>query len=116
MLAILDSNKLSCINAKNESPKVQRWKLHCQEFDFKVEHIPGVDNVEADGFLRIMQPQVSEEESYLEIQALELSASQEEHVVNTVDYEKIQSVHGGVRGHLGSNKTIEGILKKYEMN
>ena len=34
-----DSKNLSYMNAENKSQKVQRWKLHCQEFDFKVEHI-----------------------------------------------------------------------------
>ena len=33
-----DSKNLSYMNAENKSQKVQRWKLHCQEFDFKVEH------------------------------------------------------------------------------
>ena len=41
------------MNAENKSQKVQRWKLHCQEFDFKVEHIPGEENIEADGFSRL---------------------------------------------------------------
>ena len=34
------------MNAENKSQKVQRWKLYCQEFDFKVEHISGEENVE----------------------------------------------------------------------
>lgn len=63
-----------------------------------------------------MQPQVSKEESYLEIQALELSASQEEHVVNTVDYERNSICPWWSWGHLGSNKTIEGILKKCKIH
>ena len=44
------------MNAENKSQKVQRWKLYRQEFDFKVEHISGEENVEADGFSRLVQP------------------------------------------------------------
>ena len=29
---------------------VKRWKLFIREFDFFIEHIPGKDNVAADGF------------------------------------------------------------------
>ena len=81
------------MNAENKSQKVQRWKLHCQEFDFKVEHIPGEDNIEADGFSRLVLPPEEGEESNLELQALELHASQEKHQVSKMNYEKIQSVH-----------------------
>ena len=101
------------MNAENKSQKVQRWKLHCQEFDFKVEHISGEDNVEADGFSRLVLPPEEGEKSNLELQALELHASQEKHQVSKMNYEKIQSVHGGVLGHMGVNKTINAILKKY---
>ena len=53
------------------------------------------------------------EESNLELQALELHASQEKHQVSKMNYEKIQSVHGGVLGHMGVNKTTNAILKKH---
>ena len=62
------------MNAENKSQKVQRWKLHCQEFDFKVEHIPGEENIEADGFSRLVQPLQEEEDPTLELQAFELDA------------------------------------------
>ena len=32
--------------------KVQRWKLAIQEYDFDIEHIPGKDNIVADGLSR----------------------------------------------------------------
>ena len=35
--------------------KVKRWKIAIQHFDFKVYHIPGVDNVEADAFSRLVK-------------------------------------------------------------
>ena len=109
-----DSKNLSYMNAENKSQKVQRWKLHCQEFDFRVEHIPGEENIEADGFSRLVQPLHVEGEANLQLQALELDASLEQYQVSKINYEKIKSVHGGVLGHLGVNKTIQAILKNHK--
>ena len=39
---------------KENSPKVKRWKLVVQEYDFFIEHISGIKNVVADGFSRIL--------------------------------------------------------------
>ena len=36
------------------TPKVVRWKLVIQEYDFVVEHIPGVENVVADTLSRLV--------------------------------------------------------------
>ncbi|GKT26750.1 hypothetical protein ADUPG1_013469, partial [Aduncisulcus paluster] len=33
---------------KSESPKIVRWRLLMQEFDYELSHIPGRDNVPAD--------------------------------------------------------------------
>lgn len=38
---------------ENGSPKVRRWKLLLQEYDFLIEHIAGKDNVIADAFSRL---------------------------------------------------------------
>ena len=35
------------------SPKVKRWKMEIQEYDFHVEHIEGVDNHIADTLSRL---------------------------------------------------------------
>jgi len=35
------------------SPKVLRWKLDIQQYDYTIRHIKGVDNVVADGFSRL---------------------------------------------------------------
>ena len=109
-----DSKNLSYMNAENKSQKVQRWKLHCQEFDFKVEHIPGEENIEADGFSRLVQPLQAEGEANLQLQALELDASLEQYQVSKINYEKIKSVHGGILGHMGVNKTIQAVLKSHK--
>jgi len=33
---------------------VIRWKIAVQEYDFDIEHIPGVDNIVADGLSRLI--------------------------------------------------------------
>jgi hypothetical protein len=46
-----DHANLTFINA-NSKGKVQRWKLELQDYDFDIQHIPGVDNEVADFFSR----------------------------------------------------------------
>jgi hypothetical protein len=46
-----DHRNLIYLNAQ-ASAKVTRWKLAIQEYDFLIEHIPGVDNIVADGMSR----------------------------------------------------------------
>ena len=47
-----DHRNLLYINEK-ASPKVLRWKLDIQQFNFDVEHIPGPENVVADLYSRL---------------------------------------------------------------
>jgi transposase InsO family protein len=46
-----DHANLTFINA-NSKGKVQRWKLEIQDYDFVIQHIPGVQNEVADFFSR----------------------------------------------------------------
>ncbi len=48
-----DARNLTFLNTDHRE-KVKRWKLAIQGFDFKVEHIRGVDNIEADAFSRLV--------------------------------------------------------------
>ena len=38
----------------SHSAKVNRWKLHLSEYDFKIKHVAGVDNVVADALSRCL--------------------------------------------------------------
>ena len=38
---------------------VIRWKIAVQEYDFDIEHIPGVDNIVADGLSRLIPGEAS---------------------------------------------------------
>jgi hypothetical protein len=39
-----------------ESAKVTRWKIEIQNYNFRIEHIPGVENIPADVFSRLIKP------------------------------------------------------------
>ena len=107
-----DSKNLSYMNAENKSQKVQRWKLACQDFDFKVQHIPGVDNIEADSFSRLVSFPSPDEEPELDIHSLELELSKEEYKISDANFVKIKSAHGGPNGHLGVQRATQAALKK----
>ena len=75
--------------------KVVRWKMTIQEFDCDVEHIPGVNNIVADGFSRILP--ITEEM---------LTAMYDLNI--PVQYQdKIKKVHNSVSGHHGVQRTID---------
>ena len=52
-----DHRNLLYINDK-ASPKVLRWKIDIQQFNFDVEHIPGPDNIVADLYSRLSALQI----------------------------------------------------------
>ena len=73
--------------SNSEVPKIQRWQMKLQEYQFKIEHIPGSKNIVADSLSR-------------------LCASQE-----VASKELIERFHGPVVGHHGANKTKSFMLE-----
>src|SRR3546814_4166076 len=55
------------------APKVVRWKLRLQEFDFTVKHIAGTSNILADGLSRCL-PVALEERLPFEAHVEEIAA------------------------------------------
>ena len=51
-----DHAKLLYLNVPPSS-KVLRWKIAIQKYDFKVTHIPGKDNIVANAFSRLINPE-----------------------------------------------------------
>ena len=75
-----DHKNLIYIN-DTASPKVVRWKLAIQEYDFDIEHIPGKTNIAADGFSRFCQFPTKELQSKNE----EEQADMTDHVMGIID-------------------------------
>ena len=76
------------------SPKVRRWKISIQGFDFDIEYIKGELNVAADGFSRLLP--ITVEVSCL-LKGLKLPRD---------IYKMISSVHNTVVGHHKVERTI----------
>ena len=55
-----DHRNLLYLNEK-ASQKVQRWKLQIQQYNFDVEHIPGIDNIVADLYSRLNAVNIMED-------------------------------------------------------
>jgi hypothetical protein len=62
---LTDHKNLIYIDSET-SQKVKRWKLSIQHFDCDIIHIPGQDNVVADGFSRFVTPTVQESSTLLQ--------------------------------------------------
>jgi len=96
-----DHKNLTYINQES-SPKVRRWKLAIQEYNFDIEHIAGEDNVVADAMSRLCAHTEDEER---------LCLLDEYHIPKQY-YKLIASVHNSVAGHNGVEKTLDKLDSK----
>jgi hypothetical protein len=76
---------------KAASPKVVRWRLRLQEFNFTITHIPGKSNVIADYFSRV------------EINQIDITKEPDD---------MIKEVHNSIIGHHGIIRTFKLLLEK----
>jgi hypothetical protein len=124
-----DHRNLTYIKDSNDS-KVLRWKLKIQEYDFTLEHVPGVDNRVADVLSRV---DTGPESDYVidepmkvcrylaglkledpeDIQTNTLNASWMEQPIPDDRYNIIKQAHNGLIGHHGVDNTIVNILKNH---
>ena len=77
--------------AEATAPKVVRWRLRLQEFDFQIHHIPGVRNEIADTLSRCFVANARKRKRDL------------------THKERFDLVHNSVRGHFGVQRTIEAL-------
>ena len=111
-----DHKNLTFLN-ESANPKVNRWKMKIQHFDFDIEYIPGPDNLVADSFSRLID--------YNEIKYNELNKQDGDNIniheinvildpfkLSTEVYKNISLVHNSVAGHHG----VELTLKKLKDN
>ena len=87
----------------NESlcPKVRRWKLLIQEYDFDIEYIPGPQNIIADAFSRL-----------LTVEDAHVVCLMEEFTIPTDKFLIIESIHNSRNGHFGVERTMKKLSVK----
>ncbi len=119
-----DHRNLLYLNEK-ASQKVQRWKLEVQQYNFDVEHIPGVDNIVADLYSRlnplnaliVVEDQVEQVKSsgaipYI-IAALTVDKDNTDDNLRTLDQEEINTIlknsHNSLIGHGGVERTLSKV-------
>ena len=117
-----DNKNLTYLNACHRE-KVKRWKIAIQHFDFKVYHIPGVDNIEADAFSRLVKYPNKDDlangedvfenpENILKQMGTEEFEQKPLTPMNPNVYQKIKAVHGDAFGHGGIQRTINLLAQK----
>jgi len=80
------------------SPKVIRWKLALQQFDYTVDHIKGTDNVVADYLSRhVFAHEQNEDINLLLLYEQEIPKDK---------FKVIQQVHNSTAGHHGVERTL----------
>lgn len=78
---------------KSDVPKLVRWRLRLQEFNFEIKHIRGTDNVVADGLSRCF---TTIDDGGLQV------------YVDPADKERlISNIHNSIMGHHGRDRTVE---------
>ena len=88
-----DHKNLTYVNDP-PSPKVRRWKIAIQEYDFSIEHIPGKENIVADAFSRLLPISV---EVLCILKGIKLPQDK---------YKILSSVHNTVVGHHGVERML----------
>lgn len=92
-----DHKNLIYINTSG-SPKVVRWKLAIQSYNFEIHHIAGVKNIVADAMSRLCNLESFDEPpAHNELDTF---------VVPRDKYELIKAVHNEIAGHHGLERTL----------
>lgn len=96
--------------ATAQSPKVRRWCLELQAYDFEIEHIAGESNVVADNLSRLCRNLPEREETLVPDNNIQLNAIVNELVIPEVRRKHIEQVHNSLVGHFGKERTIKLLL------
>lgn len=90
--------------ARAQAPKLVRWHLRMQEYDYSIGHIPGRENVVADALSRLLLISgMSSPSDLLEPEVMSLA-------VNTIDSDPVELIgrfHNALVGHFGVNHTMK---------
>lgn len=98
-----DHRNLQYLNLN--TPKVVRWKLAIQEFNFRVEYVRGPDNVVADALSRLCNNSEAQDTPPMVVAALSTDLHQIK--LTQQQYKAISAVHNTRRGHFGVDLTVK---------
>lgn len=106
-----DHRNLTFINSAG-SPRVLRWKLAIQEYDFQLEYIEGESNQIADHFSRDLAAKYERKDAPAVDTAV--IAAMEDVVIPHEKYQLISQVHNGNVGHWGVERTMANLAARGE--
>jgi len=101
-----DHRNLKYLNTN--TPKVVRWKLAVQEYNFQLEDIKGPTNERADALSRLCAEVEGEQDEVItmEDESDEHLAAINSFKIPSSAFKRISSVHRTERGHFGVELTI----------
>jgi hypothetical protein len=100
-----DHLNLIYVGSETSSAKVQRWKLFMQDYDFDIEHVPGEQNVIADGLSRFLSRREVETTPAAKVNLLAALFSDRK---PTEEQRKwMEAIHNEVCGHHGVERSIQ---------
>ena len=106
----IDHKNLLYMNDRAD-PKIKRWKLSIQEYDFEVEHIEGKNNIVADALSRLCGMMIIDEDEKPVDTSPERLMIMKEFKLTKAIHDKISKVHNSKVGHHGVDRTCEMISK-----
>ncbi len=89
---------------KSSEGRVYRWRIYLQQYDYSVLHIPGVDNVVADGLSRCVLAMVNGDQPTIISQ--DAVGTQISTVIDSRIQGLIHTVHNDMAGHFGIDTTL----------
>jgi hypothetical protein len=93
-------------------PKLVRWRLRLSEFNFTIIHIPGVENVVADGLSRIFA--INDDNDTITNRPPNIFAMSADILSDFDPKTFLSTIHNSIVGHRSIGKTIQ-VIKQMEL-